>query len=77
MKKLLLLFVLASAGCFSVTQPLCSFTCADEDPKCPVDYVCLSDGYCHLHGNSQSCGFSDAAVPNDLAMSLPVDMSTD
>jgi hypothetical protein len=79
MKRVLALvvLVLASAGCFSPTEPICSFACADTDPKCPLDYVCLADGYCHLHGNPQTCGFSDAAVPNDMAMSLPTDMPRD
>jgi hypothetical protein len=65
-----LLFVVAIGfgGCFSPSEPICSFQCSDSDPKCPMDYTCASDGYCHLAGHeSESCGFSDASVPPDLA----------
>ncbi len=76
LKRLLLVAALGSvAGCFSPTEPICSFACADSDPKCPQDYVCASDGYCHLKGHeTEACGFSDAAVPLDMA--LPRDLST-
>ncbi len=74
LRKLLVVAALAFAGCFSPAEPVCSFACADTDPKCPVDYVCLSDGYCHLHGNPTSCGYSDASVPLDLS-ATPMDQS--
>jgi hypothetical protein len=74
MRKLLLLALLAGAGCFSPTQPICSFACGDSDPKCPQDYVCLGDGYCHLHGDPTSCGFSDASVPLDMSVKVASDM---
>jgi hypothetical protein len=66
--------VLVLAGCFSPDQPLCAYSCGDTDPKCPDNYVCLSDGYCHLHGDPTACPYSDAAM-GDLAMTLPPDMS--
>lgn len=63
------------SGCFSPNEPICSFACADSDPKCPQDYVCASDGYCHLPGHeSESCGFSDASVPIDMALRTSSDM---
>jgi hypothetical protein len=71
MKKLLVVVLFACAGCFSPNEPTCSFACADSDPKCPLDYTCLSDGYCHLQGDTASCGFSDASVPLDMATKPP------
>jgi hypothetical protein len=76
MKKVFLVTLLfASAGCFSPNEPICSFACADSDPKCPTDYVCLDDGYCHLNGDKTTCGFSDASAPQDLAVRVPGDMA--
>jgi hypothetical protein len=68
MQKILVVLLLACAGCFSPDEPICSFACADSEPKCPVDYVCMTDGYCHLNGHSETCGFSDAAVPLDMSI---------
>ena len=68
---------LGAAGCFSPSEPICSFACADTDPKCPQDYVCASDGYCHLPGHeSESCGFSDASVPIDMALPASRDLAS-
>ncbi len=77
-RVLMLLLALGFAGCFSPTQPVCSFACADSDPKCPTNYTCQADGYCHLNGSpaNMSCGYSDASVPNDMAVPLPVDMTS-
>ena len=71
MLRLSLLFVAAIgfAGCFSPDKPSCSYACADVEPKCPEDYECRTDGYCHLKGSTTACLFGDAAVPID--MSLP------
>ncbi len=77
-RRLLALAVLAvAAGCFNPDKPTCSYVCADVDPKCPDDYECRPDGYCHLIGTTDSCLFSDAATPNDMAMTLPSDMTPD
>jgi hypothetical protein len=81
MKIALLVLALAPlAGCFSVEQPPCAFACGDNG-KCPDDYLCMSDGYCHLHGTGV-CLFSDAAPAPDMAtatapddLSAAVDMS--
>ena len=82
----LILGALATAGCFNVDTPPCTFSCGDNR-VCPDDYQCLSDGYCHLHGQMSSCGFTDAALAPDLlgsqssdagpdlAMTLDVDMA--
>jgi hypothetical protein len=61
------LFALACGGCFNVDKPTCSYACGDTDPKCPEDYECRSDGYCHLTGTTEACAFADAAVPLDMS----------
>jgi hypothetical protein len=67
--------LLLAAGCFSPTEPACSFLCGPADPKCPDDYVCLADGYCHLSGHTEKCPFTDAAMaPTDMSASV-TDMS--
>jgi hypothetical protein len=58
---------LACAGCFSPDEPVCSYACAEVAPKCPDDYECRPDGYCHKIGSTASCAFSDAAVPLDMS----------
>jgi hypothetical protein len=75
MKRLIVLALFACAGCFSPNEPICSFACADTDPKCPQDYICLDDGYCHLHGDPTACGYSDAAVPIDMSVQPAHDLS--
>lgn len=78
MKRLLALCALAlcTAGCFSPEKPICSYVCADTAPKCPDDYECRSDGYCHKIGTSDACPFSDAAMPADLSATAPPDMTS-
>jgi hypothetical protein len=63
MRHVLLVAALVSfAGCFEPDEPLCAFSCGDNG-LCPDDYMCLADGYCHLHGDPTACVFPDAAVP--------------
>jgi hypothetical protein len=68
---------LAMGGCFNVDKPTCSYVCADVEPRCPEDYDCRSDGYCHLTGTTGACAFSDAAMPADMSVAVPpvVDMT--
>ena len=78
MRRLLAVATLAFAaasfsGCFNVDKPTCSFVCSDTTPKCPDDYECRTDGYCHLVGTTDACLFSDAAMPLD--MSMPLDLT--
>lgn len=64
MRRFAVIVLLAtSAGCFNPSKPTCSFVCADTDPKCPDDYSCGADNYCHLKNSTAPCGFSDAAAP--------------
>jgi hypothetical protein len=58
-------------ACFNVEQRPCTFACGSNG-ECPDDYKCLADGYCHLHGDPTSCGYSDLAV-SDVA--APEDLS--
>jgi hypothetical protein len=83
MKRLLLACLFALPACFSPDQPPCAFACSD-DGKCPEEYLCLSDGYCHLHGQMTACGFTDAAAAPDAgqdasasSMSQPDLLATD
>ncbi len=77
-RRLIALAALAlAAGCFNPDKPTCSYVCADVDPKCPDDYECRADGYCHLIGTTDSCLFSDAAMPLDLSVTVPSDMMPD
>ena len=80
MRRLLAILALALSaasvsGCFDVDKPTCSYVCSDTDPKCPDDYECRSDGYCHLVGTTAQCLFSDAAVPLDMSMPTTNDMT--
>jgi hypothetical protein len=62
MRALLLVAALIPfAGCYSVEEPTCAFSCGDNG-LCPDDYMCLADGFCHLHGDPKACTFPDAAV---------------
>jgi hypothetical protein len=73
-RLLLLVATLGLAGCFSPDKPTCSYACADVEPKCPDDYECRTDGYCHLKGSTTACLFSDAAVPQDMSAATPPDL---
>jgi hypothetical protein len=72
---------LALSGCFNVDEPVCSYACAEVEPKCPEDYECRSDGYCHKKGTTGACSFSvldmSAAAVNDLASSDLAPPTTD
>jgi hypothetical protein len=74
MRHLLLAAALfLGAGCFNPDQPACSYACADSDPRCPYDYECRADGYCHLVGTGDTtCNFTP---PADMSMSLPADQA--
>lgn len=76
--------------CFSPDLPACSFVCGTEEPRCPTQYECRSDGYCHLSGSTEACPYTmdlspaparpdlsssgDMATPPD--MTVPPDMTT-
>jgi hypothetical protein len=68
MKRAFALALVVFAGCFNVEERPCTFACGPNG-ACPDDYQCLGDGYCHLHGDPTSCGYSDLAV-TDLPMSM-------
>jgi hypothetical protein len=77
MRRLLVVATLAlGAGCFNPDKPTCSYVCSDTGPKCPEDYECRSDNYCHLVGTVGECGYSDAAVPVDMSATVPADLSS-
>lgn len=71
---LALLVPLALGGCFDPDEPPCAFSCGDNG-ACPTDYMCLSDGFCHLHGKPGACGFPDAAQPG-TDMHVGMDLMT-
>ena len=66
------LLALACGGCFNPDEPVCSYQCAAVEPRCPDDYECRADGYCHKKGTTAACSFPaiDMSVP-----SVPVDMT--
>jgi hypothetical protein len=58
--------------CFTADLPTCAYICGPTDPRCPDEYECRSDCYCHLKGSVEACGFPldmgcDAAHAPDLA----------
>jgi hypothetical protein len=63
------------SGCFNVDKPACSYVCAEVEPRCPDSYECRTDGYCHLIGSTAACIFSDAAMPADMSVAVPPDLS--
>jgi hypothetical protein len=61
--------------CFSPTLPACSFICNKDEPRCPDDYECRGDNYCHLRGSSEACPYSMDLAPPQYDLSPPPDMS--
>ena len=70
MKRAILVLALVLPACFSPVEPQCSFACGPNG-ACPEDYQCLADGYCHLHGDPGSCGYSDLAASDPTAPRPP------
>lgn len=53
------------AGCFSLKEPPCAFTCVEAAHRCPESYTCGDDGLCHREGATATCGLTspfDAGV---------------
>ncbi len=78
---------LSLSRCFSPELPTCAYICNKTEPRCPDEYECRSDCYCHLKGSVEACGFPldmgcDAAIPPpDLAapakdLATPPDQAT-
>ena len=64
---------LSLSRCFSPELPTCAYICNKTEPRCPEEYECRSDCYCHLKGSVAACDFPkdlgcDAATPPDLAV---------
>jgi hypothetical protein len=73
MRLVLVAFALSLAGCFNIEDRVCAYACG-PNKACPDDYQCMPDGYCHLHGNRDPCGYSDAGADQsvgDQASSVP------
>ena len=66
--------VMTLGQCFSPDLPVCSYQCASDEPACPDDYECRTDGYCHLKGSTEACPYSMDLGP-DAAQARP-DLST-
>lgn len=76
------LALLSLVRCFQPDLPVCSYRCNTDEPKCPDEYECRADRYCHKKGTTESCPFSmDLAPPPDISMprdqSMPPDLSGD
>lgn len=70
------------ARCFQPDLPVCSYRCNTAEPKCPDEYECRADQYCHRKGTTEACPYSmDLSMPPDLAVtrdqSMPPDLSGD
>jgi hypothetical protein len=61
--------------CFSPSLPACSYRCNTTEPRCPDEYECRTDGYCHLKGNGEQCSFSMDLSPAPPDMATPIDMA--
>ncbi len=80
MKRLALVGLLAvvvgsaalASSCFAPTYSDCAFRCASSEPKCPAEYVCQADGYCHLPDSTAICALPR---PPDLASGSPPDLA--
>ena len=69
---------LALSRCFSPELPTCSYICNKTEPRCPEQYECRDDCYCHLKGSVEACDFPQdmngcdlASPPPDLAAPRP------
>lgn len=57
--------------CFNPELPDCSYICNPKEPRCPDEYSCQADGYCHLKGTTSACPYTmDLSARPDL-QSLP------
>lgn len=68
--------------CFSPQLPTCAYICNKTEPRCPEQYECRDDCYCHLKGSVEACDFPQdmngcdlASPPPDLAQPRP-DLTT-
>lgn len=64
--------VTLGSSCFAPTYSDCAFRCASEEPKCPAEYACQADGYCHLPDSTAICAIPR---PPDLAAVNPPDLT--
>jgi hypothetical protein len=72
-RALLVLGLVMLGGCFKPERPTCSYICSESEPRCPDEYECREDNYCHLKGSTAACGFGDASAAVD--QSVPRDMA--
>ncbi len=49
--------------CFAPELPACAYRCNATEPRCPDEYECRVDGYCHLKGNDEACPYTQDLVP--------------
>lgn len=57
------LSALSLARCFTPELPACSYRCNMTEPRCPDEYECRTDGYCHLKGNNAECPYMQDLEP--------------
>ena len=60
--------------CFSPELPTCAYICNKTEPRCPEQYECRDDCYCHLKGSVEACDFPQDMNGCDLA-SRPPDLA--
>ena len=49
--------------CFTPELPACAYRCATAEPRCPEEYECRSDEYCHLKGTTDTCPYTQDLLP--------------
>ena len=68
----------ALPACFSPEEPACAFRCddsANNQNRCPENYTCQADGYCHKNGTSSVCPYPDASATQQPDMSRMPDLT--
>jgi hypothetical protein len=56
---------LGLAGCFSLREPPCAFSCVQPPHLCPDQYTCQADGLCHRNG---AVGVCTSTPPGDAGV---------
>ena len=65
------------ASCFSPREPPCAFSCMQPPQRCPPNYTCGADGYCHRVGATSACDFENPHDAGGDANSAPAEAGTD
>lgn len=67
---------LTTARCFSPDLPACAYICAATAPRCPDQYECRDDGYCHKRGSTEACPYRMDLSPAPPDLTPPLDLAS-